>query len=250
MKGHPRLPLPAVVRSKVSCFLNTISNTTDFFFFLNSCGTSGPGRSRAPRRWLRKIGLILQTHCLQLDVILEEIERAYGLAVALAHCVGKKVIWKESPSWSAMVAVSLQLTKRILCVLHTGTVPEDKLLGELFCHRQLRGLFCCSSYCLPKQTPWLETTVNFRSGMFSMESWQYLEVFLGIAVEWLVPPCKGSYCDFTNAPIFLWHLPLPFSCFPLGCMSPCSSIPSAQKLLACWRVYSSCHSLSNASGLF
>lgn len=97
-----------------------------------------------------------------------------------------------------MVAVSLQLMKRILCVLHTGTVPEDKLLGELFCHRQLRRLFCYSSYCLPKQTPSLETTVNFRWGTFSTGSWQYLEVFLGITVAWLVPPCKDSCCDFTH----------------------------------------------------
>lgn len=50
-------------------------------------------------RWHLQIGgLSLQAHCLCLDVMLEENERAYSLDTTLAHCMGKQVTYKESPS--------------------------------------------------------------------------------------------------------------------------------------------------------
>lgn len=93
------------------------------------------------RRLLQKGGLSLQAPWLCLDVMLEENERAYSLDTALAHCMGKQVTYKESPSCICHGNISVA-GKRILHILPTGTVPEDKPIGDLFGHGQLRSVLC------------------------------------------------------------------------------------------------------------
>ena len=188
-------------------------------------------------------------------MILEEDERFYSLDVALAYCVGKQVIWKESPN--CICHGSCQFVadeKNPACPICRDSTRGWTVRGRLL-PRTAEEAFVLSQILPAKANPIIGDHGRF----------QVRNIFYGVlAVPWSI---SGYHCStackrslFLHARVAIVTLlmlpsfsgtflsPSPAPLWAAGTLA--HSTPSAQKLLACWWICSSSHSLSNASGLF
>lgn len=180
----------------------------------------------------------------------------YSLGVALACCVGKQVIWKESPDCICHGSCqSAADEKNPACPTH-----RDNTRGQTV-RRPFLPQTAEEAFVLPQILP-----AKAKKPMIGDHcTFQLRNIVHGVlAVSWSISGCHCSMAikrsPFLHARVAIMTLLMlpsssgtflfPFSAPLWDACSLDPSMPLAQKLLACWGLCSGGHALSNASGLF